>query len=332
MIRLQLWLTDYPSLSGGKLHIAHLLYGGVLMVLSIWLLTSYVGRARYMPATILGGMGFGFFIDEVGKFVTQDNDYFFKPTATIIYCVFIALYLISRWAVRRPLTREERLANAALLAAERYGRGMTPRSRQAAIALLAPLDGDADAQAMLETLEDTAPTAQDRHGRLEGLVLWMQRTYARLAGDTRFRRLVIALVAIGVVVNLVGLVVLLFGTSGPSSHLAPHHGVDGLSHLTVANIATLVSSAISTLFAALGVYELVRGRRLIAFQRIRQALLVSIFVTYPFIFAESSFSATTGLLVTLAAFGTVSAMLREEERLELEPAAGQQAMRPSAAR
>jgi hypothetical protein len=31
VIRLQLWATHYPKLGGGKLHIAHLLYGGGLL-------------------------------------------------------------------------------------------------------------------------------------------------------------------------------------------------------------------------------------------------------------------------------------------------------------
>src|SRR5919201_1284404 len=35
VIRTQLWLTHYPQLGGHGLHIAHLLYGGFLMLLAI---------------------------------------------------------------------------------------------------------------------------------------------------------------------------------------------------------------------------------------------------------------------------------------------------------
>jgi hypothetical protein len=71
VIRLQLWYTDYPQLGGGGLHIAHLLYGGAFMVLAIALLSSYLGRPRRLPSAVLAGVGFGFFIDETGKFVTD---------------------------------------------------------------------------------------------------------------------------------------------------------------------------------------------------------------------------------------------------------------------
>ena len=81
VIRTQLWLTNYPQLGGGGLHIAHLLYGGVFMVLAIGLLLVFLSRAVRRPAAIVGGVGFGFFIDELGKFITSDNDYFFKPAA-----------------------------------------------------------------------------------------------------------------------------------------------------------------------------------------------------------------------------------------------------------
>ena len=101
VIRLQLWITNYPQLGGGKLHIAHLLWGGLLMLIAVGLLLSYHGPKVRRAGAILGGIGFGFFVDELGKFITSDNDYFFKPAAGVIYVVFVALFFVTRWLRRR---------------------------------------------------------------------------------------------------------------------------------------------------------------------------------------------------------------------------------------
>ena len=58
---------------------------------------------------LLGGIGAGLFIDEVGKFITQRNDSFFPLAFPIIYsfilvCVWFALRL---HAFRRPDTRSQ---------------------------------------------------------------------------------------------------------------------------------------------------------------------------------------------------------------------------------
>lgn len=112
-IRVFLTVTDYPQLGGGDLHIAHMLWGGVLMLSSIFILLFTIGKSGLYISSILGGLGFGTFIDELGKFITSDNDYFFRPTIAIIYLVFVALFFIFRYLfVRRPLSAREYLINA----------------------------------------------------------------------------------------------------------------------------------------------------------------------------------------------------------------------------
>jgi hypothetical protein len=92
--RFFLMATGYPQLGNETLHIAHVLYGGVLLHVGSILPLIYANRWVYNWSGVLSGVGFGLFIDEVGKFITQSNDYFFPAAAPIIYAVFLISVLI----------------------------------------------------------------------------------------------------------------------------------------------------------------------------------------------------------------------------------------------
>src|SRR5437763_10676065 len=112
-LRVYLAAAHYPQLGGNGLHIAHVLWGGLLMVVALGMLLSLLTFPWQLMAAVIGGMGFGLFIDELGKFLTSDNNYFFKPTASLVYAVFVAFFLAVRELRRyRKLTPRESLDNA----------------------------------------------------------------------------------------------------------------------------------------------------------------------------------------------------------------------------
>lgn len=102
LTRLILELTGYPQLGNDTLHIAHVLYGGVILYASSLLPLLYANRWAYTWGAILSGLGVGLFIDEVGKFITQSNDYFFPAAAPIIYAFFLLTVLIYFRAKKEP--------------------------------------------------------------------------------------------------------------------------------------------------------------------------------------------------------------------------------------
>lgn len=92
--RLFLELTGYPQLGGGELHIAHVLWGGLLLFVGSLLPLVFSNRWALDLSALFSGIGIGLFIDEVGKFITQSNDYFYPSAAPIIYAFFLLTALL----------------------------------------------------------------------------------------------------------------------------------------------------------------------------------------------------------------------------------------------
>ena len=60
-IRVFLHLTGYPQLGGGGLHIAHMLYGGILMLVVIVIYLAFIDDRLVIASSLIGGIGWGIF-------------------------------------------------------------------------------------------------------------------------------------------------------------------------------------------------------------------------------------------------------------------------------
>jgi hypothetical protein len=105
--RLYLDIAGYPQLGNSTFHFAHALWGGLLQVVACMLLLLYLNEWIFSLAAVLAGVGVGLFIDEIGKFITQTNDYFFPLAAPIIYTAFI-LFVFAFLYTRRHRTEDTR--------------------------------------------------------------------------------------------------------------------------------------------------------------------------------------------------------------------------------
>lgn len=99
--RLFLELTGYPQVGGGDWHVAHALFGGVLMTIGMMMVLSFKGEEVRKWAGAIFGIGLGWFVDEMGKFISSDNNYFFQPAISLAYGFFVLIFLFYRFIEKR---------------------------------------------------------------------------------------------------------------------------------------------------------------------------------------------------------------------------------------
>ncbi len=300
-IRFALHLTGYPRIGGATLHIAHMLWGGLLMLVALIMLLASLGRGLRRPAAVIGGIGFGTFIDELGKFITADNDYFFRPAFSLIYVTFVLLYLAFR-AIQKPrLTTVERVANALELTLEAARHDLDADEKRRALRLLErapaedPLVGAVrSALARIEVAEPARPGFATRAR------VWLRRSYGALVRHPLFRTVVVAaatsLAAIAVVSTI--LTAFRFEDQG----------------LDASEIAVLIARFVPAVILLVGVWRLPRSR-LAAWHTFHSAVLFQIFVTRVVTFYVAQLGAVLGLVADIIVLSTVRALIQQERGL-----------------
>lgn len=321
LVRTQLWLTNYPQLGGRGLHIAHLLWGGLFMLIAIVILLAFISPAERQVAAVSGGIGLGLFMDELGKFITADNNYFFKPTAAIIYCFFVVFFLVIRQLDRRSRYSErEYLANALELVKEAALHTMDEPRRRKALALLGRADQSDPLVPELRRLLEGVRVRPTRPPSAPARAVRRVHAWAlEVRSRPWFVGAVVAFFGAWAALILAQIVVLLaFGEADAPPAEVLRLGEDitsdplGDGELTFVRAASLAASLVATAFVLLGLRRIVDGRRAGAFAMFERALLVSIFFTQVFAFVHSQFAAVFGLLLNVLLFLAVRSILAQE--------------------
>lgn len=319
LIRFYLHVTGYPRVGGGTLHIAHMLWGGLLMMVALILLLAYLGRGVRLWGALLGGVGFGTFIDEIGKFVTKDNDYFYRPSFSMMYVVFVAAYLaIQAIRSRRERTRLEYTVNALHELEEAAMHDLQRDEQERAIryleAVQPPTELSARLRALILSLEPAGAAPAGRIQRASVLVL---RRYRALAARPGFWGALVAFFVIQLAVKLLHVLVVVFRPAAGGTLAAQvAFMTQGQGSYVVAEWLQLGSSLMSALFVARGIVAL-RGSRDAALREFERSILVSVFVTQVFMFYNAQLAAVVVLafnLVVLLGLGYMRAHQQEAAR------------------
>jgi len=322
VIRIFLEATGYPQLGGGGLHIAHVLWGGLGMLLAILLLLLYLSPTTRLAAAVVGGAGFGAFVDELGKFVTSDNNYFFRPTAAILYALFVILFLATREIRRfRGLSPEENLVNAVEIG-ERLAMGtLTADDRNRALQLLAAADQAHPLVAPLRASFLAANPAPTSFGRLRWVGSAGGRTYAAIVSSRWFRRILAAIFIIAglaFVLTAIATVALLGG-----AFFGVLDAQVALEEETAGGEIAAVIQALAGLVAGVlivkGVFALRRSRAK-AYRAFELAILVDLLLAQPFAFLEVGFGAAVDVFIDLALLATLRFLQNQERKLQVDRA------------
>jgi hypothetical protein len=301
-IRAFLAITGYPRLGTSGIHIAHMLWGGLLMLAALLLLLAYLDRSVQQLAAVVAGLGFGTFVDELGKFVTADNDYFFRPAVAGIYVLFVVTLLTARTLIgTRHLRPDEALANVLDQLAGTIDRPIEPEDRARIQQLLRQADPGSALGLVLGRYLAGLPGAPDRTSPRERIRRRLGDGYAALMANEWFERALVVGVIGYAGSAVVGVV--LVATTTPAGA-----GAEASAVATVAQVASTLAGAV---LVGRGVLSL-HGSRAAAYRWFMRGVLVWLLITQVFVSYSSQLAGLGGLAVDLVAYGSLRFALARE--------------------
>jgi hypothetical protein len=287
--RMFLAATGYPRIGGTTYHLAHALWGGLLLTAAVVLMLAWANRWALQLGAVVAGVGVGLFIDEVGKFITTSNDYFFPLAAPIVYLAMVLLAWVAYRARRRHvLTDRERLYDV-LDGLQDLADGRLDMDRRAEIiAHLGHLRDEWDRPELRELsrrleeflLSPVVTVLPPRPGPLERLHERLLRLEERLVPQERFRRLLSLLLIAGTVFFTVGMAAIVVALVHPGLRTDPLTTATGSpldpAVVTVLGVVELVGTVAAWALYLSATISWFRGKRLHAVRLAVTAQLISL--------------------------------------------------------
>jgi len=303
LIRLYLYLTGYPQVGGDTLHIAHMLWGGLGMIIGFGMLLLFADSVWKPIAALVGGVGFGAFIDELGKFITKDNDYFFQPTLAVMYGIFIVLYWLARYFDRKRIPTEADHLYLAVKGIEWQAIGKLDKRRQQDA--LENLDASGNTSPLAvhlrEILENAELIEEDEESRILAFREKAAAWYWRFVGQQWLMPIVVGMFAIRALTIVSTLAIGIWTGS-----------FDLGNGVSVSEAMAFLAGMVSGLLALYGLIRMMQKHRVQALQALAASAMVSLLFGQFFAFATEQFAAMIGLVTDLGVLGALRLALSAE--------------------
>jgi hypothetical protein len=295
--RVFLVITGDPQVGNGTLHISHAIWGALMMAIAIIIAVTYLTPSMRGWVALLGGIGFGFFVDEIGKFITRDVNYFFRPAFSIIYITFVAMFLAFRALESKSFGPNDGVVNALeALKAAALGQ-LDETRRQDALELLHTTNADGALAGRVALLLQDVPALAPNDPLWPARVAQRARArYFQWTARRSFVVTVIVLFLLRAVGLLIGTAVIVFDGAGITSF------GEWMTAFTVA-----IAAALTLVGAGWLPFSVER-----AYRWFDRGLLFYLLVAQIFVFEQEQLFGTISLAVALLYWVLVRSAIRAE--------------------
>lgn len=296
-IRVFLILTDYPQIQTENLHIAHVLFGGFFMVIAIIISFIFINKETKYLASFIGGIGFGAFIDELGKFITKNNNYHYEPAIALIYIILVIVFLTSRFIENYfKYTEEEYAVNAAEMIKQALVHDLEVDERSQALRYLKKADSrNVLVKILRKTLKELEAAPNKEPSLFHKVRKLLRNIYLNIIKNKMFN---LTLITFFISYSTVNFIQAFFHFKHIDSFFDWGH---------------MLSTIFSGIFVIVGIYTLINFSRKRAYEYFRFAVLLHIFLTQFFLFIERQFTAIIALIFSIVIWNTLQYLIVEEK-------------------
>ena len=273
------------------------------MLIALVLTLAFLNKEARILASIIGGFGFGTFIDELGKFITRDNNYFYQPTIAIIHVVIISLFFVFRMLQRRIRLNERDYAlNALELIKEVVFQDFDEAEKQKALTYLQNSNRKDPLVLTLDRLlQVTQAMPVSRRDLLSQIKYYIRKWYSTIVKTSIFANTIIIFFVASSLVEFVKAILEMRLDIG-----------------TFWDWGAVISTLIAGILTLIGVGFFQRKKRLRAYEKFKQSLLVNILLIQFFTFYRQQLSAFFWIIFYVMIYGALQYMIQQEvDRIRL---------------